>query len=49
MPAHEHSHQHPHYTRSIKSLEKQIAKLTKALGDVQKKLKTHKHPHTHPH
>jgi len=49
MPAHEHSHQHPDYSKRIHSLEKQVAKLTKALGDVQKKLKTHKHPHTHPH
>ena len=43
-----HSHQHPDYNKRIKTLEKLVAKLGKQVDDIQHKLKTHRHPHTHP-
>jgi len=44
-----HSHQHPDYNKRIKALEEQVKKLGKQLAEAQHKLKTHRHPHTHPH
>jgi len=49
MAVHSHKHQHPDTNKRIQALEKQVARLTKDLGEVHKKLKTHKHPHTHSH
>ena len=40
-------HKHPDTEKRIKTLEEQVRKLAKELGDLRKKLETHDHPHTH--
>jgi chaperonin cofactor prefoldin len=47
MPVKQHSHKHPDVELRVRKLEREMKKLEKALGDVQRKLKTHGHPHTH--
>jgi len=41
------SHRHPDYNKRIKTLEKLVKKLEKQIDEVQHRLKTHGHPHTH--
>lgn len=48
MPVSKHSHQHPDYNKRIKALEKLVKKLDAQLHEVRQRLKTHRHPHTHP-
>ncbi|MEO7029645.1 MAG: hypothetical protein ABI147_09615 [Acidobacteriaceae bacterium] len=40
-------HQHEDYDRRILALEEQIKKLQQQLSEVQSKLQTHDHPHSH--
>ncbi len=42
-----HSHKHPEVDHRVKALEAKTKKLEKAVRDLQHKLKTHGHPHTH--
>jgi len=41
------AHHHPDYDQRIKALEEQIKKMQKELQDLQHKVRTHDHPHTH--
>jgi ABC-type Fe3+-citrate transport system substrate-binding protein len=47
MTISKHSHQHPDYNKRIKALEKLVKRLGKELGEIRKRLKTHRHPHIH--
>lgn len=47
MPTKQHSHKHPEVEQRVKALEQQMKKLVKEVHDLQQKLKTHDHPHTH--
>lgn len=47
MPAKQHGHKHPEVEQRVKALEAKAKKLEKAVRDLQQKLKTHDHPHTH--
>jgi len=47
MPVKPHSHKHPEVEHRVKALEAKTKKLEKAVRDLQHKLKTHGHPHTH--
>jgi chaperonin cofactor prefoldin len=47
MPVKQHSHKHPEVEQRVKTLEAKTKKLEKAVRDLQHKLKTHGHPHTH--
>jgi chaperonin cofactor prefoldin len=49
MPVKRHSHKHPEVEQRMKTLEQKTKKLEKELRGLQRKFKTHKHPHTHPH
>ena len=47
MAVKKHSHKHPEVEQRVKALEAKAKKLEKAVHDLQHKLKTHGHPHTH--
>jgi len=48
MPAQKkRSHKHPEVEQRVKALERKVKKLQKGVHDLQRKLKTHAHPHTH--
>jgi hypothetical protein len=47
MPVKQHSHKHPEVEHRVRALEAKTKKLEKAVRDLQHKLKTHDHPHTH--
>ncbi len=40
-------HKHPDSDERIKTLETQLKKLQEEVRDLQKKLQTHDHPHSH--
>ena len=41
------SHKHPDSEQRIKTLEEQGKKLQQDVRDLQQKLQTHEHPHSH--
>jgi len=41
------AHNHPDYDQRIKALEDQIKKLQKDIHELQHKMETHDHPHSH--
>jgi len=47
MPVKQHTHKHPEVDQRVKALEAKTKKLEKAVSELQSKLKTHDHPHTH--
>jgi len=47
MPIKQHSHKHSEVEHRVRALEAKTKKLEKAVRDLQHKLKTHDHPHTH--
>jgi len=47
MPVKKHSHKHPEVEQRVKALEAKMKKTEKQLRDLQQRLKTHAHPHTH--
>ena len=47
MPVKQHSHKHPEVEHLVRALEAKTKKLEKAVRDLQRKFKTHDHPHTH--
>ncbi len=40
-------HKHPDTEQRIKSLEEQLKKVQNEVRDLQQKLQTHDHPHSH--
>jgi chaperonin cofactor prefoldin len=42
-------HHHPDYDQRIKAVEEQMQKLQQQVRELQQKLETHDHPHTHSH
>ena len=47
MPVKQHSHKHPQVEHRVRTLEAKTKNLEKAVRDLQRKFKTHGHPHTH--
>ena len=47
MASKPHAHKHPEVDQRVKALEQKTKKLEKALHDLQHKMKTHNHPHSH--
>jgi len=47
MPVKQRSHKHPEVDQRVKALEAKSKKLEKAVRELQQKLNTHDHPHTH--
>jgi len=47
MTAKQHSHKHPEVEQRMKTLEAKTKKLEKELRELQRKFKTHDHPHSH--
>ena len=47
MAAKPHRHKHPEVEQHVKALARRVDKLEKQLRDLQRRLKTHDHPHTH--
>lgn len=47
MPVTQHRHKHPEVEQRVKALEAKTKKLEKEVRDLQHRLKTHDHPHTH--
>ncbi|MGO8795224.1 MAG: hypothetical protein ACLQLC_10410 [Candidatus Sulfotelmatobacter sp.] len=47
MADQQHGHQHPEVEQRVKALEERVKKLEKELHDIQHKVETHDHPHSH--
>lgn len=43
------AHHHPNYDKRIKTVQDQLKKLQRQVRELEKKFKTHDHPHTHHH
>jgi chaperonin cofactor prefoldin len=41
------THKHPESDQRIKAIEEQVKKLEQRLSDLENKVRTHDHPHSH--